>query len=190
MKQLIEQIKDSVLPLITVCSVIGFLFVGFVYNGNTGIFEIVGDVPSEEITDTQIHETPEEMETLLQAPMPEIKAQDRVYKTQEQIIVAPIFTVIKDNVTYSGTQGAEGGFTLNLTGVTRQDGSEVMEEMTVEEFENMEEITFSCIYDRQKDILLFVQSGVYKLHITCRLSNGATGRFVVTIPVEAFYNTL
>ena len=188
MKHILEQIKDNILPLIMVCAIIAALFSGISYGGKTGVFAIVGNVPSEEITDTQVHETPKEIEEFMQVPMPEIIAQDAVYKTQTPVVFSSIFTVKKDGLIYNGTQGVDGGFKLVLTGVTREDGTDALQEMTIEEYENIEEVTFSCVYDKQKDLLLFVTSGVYKIHITCILENGASGRFFVTVPVEAFYN--
>lgn len=188
MDQIFEILKDNILSAIVVVGLIVFLFTGITDGENKGIFGIIGSIPTEEVTDTQIHEVPKELEEILQTPMPEITAKNRVYKTMEQVLFSEMFTVVKDDVTYDGTEGTTGGFKLALTGITTKTGDNVLQKMTLEEFEDAEEINFAAIFDEEKDVILFTQSGVFQLHLTCYLNNGAYGRFVVLVPVESFYN--
>ena len=184
MTQIIKQMINTVLPILTASFIMYLLFSGMSVNGKTGILHIVGDVPSAEITDSQIHHTPDKVNKLLQKGMPEIIVDDRVYKTLEEINFHSIFTVIKDEISYNGTQEIEGGFKLILLNVEMENGSAVLEKMTMEEYKATEEIYFQIAYDEESDILLFTQSGVYNLTIKCILDNGIKENFVVTIPVE------
>lgn len=184
MAQIIKQMTNTVLPIIVASYIIYLLLSGMTINGRSGILHIVGDIPSTEITDSQIHQTPEKLNELLQKEMPKITVEDRVYKTLEEINLHSIFTVIKDEVTYNGTQETEGGFKIVLLNVNEKNNSSVMEKMTMEEFKATEEVYFQIAYDEASDILLFTQAGVYDITIKCILDNGATANFVATIPVE------
>lgn len=184
MDELIYQLKDSVLPTIIAIGIIVFLLTGITYGGAVGIFDVIGEVPTAEDTDTKIHTTPGELDNFLEVEMPEIKVSGNVYSARTEIVVGSMFTVTKDGVTYTGTQGDAGGFAILLTEVTNANGDEVMEEMTMDEYEQLEEVPYSVIYDEEQDILYFTQSGVYDLYLTCKLDSGVNGKFIVSIPVK------
>lgn len=181
--EVLHEFSDALLPTIISIVLLIFLFGGMSYNGENGILNIAGTVPTHEETDDLVHMEPDKLNEFATAKMPDIQYKNLVYTIEEDIILDSIFTVTKDGITYDGTEGSTGGFTIMIDDVKNARGKSVLEISTKEALEQNEEALYSMIYIEETKSLYFLESGAYTVTITVRLTTGAKARYNVTIPI-------
>lgn len=76
-------------------------------------------------------------------------------------------------------------FALYLLDIRNEAGNSVLEVLTTEEIETLEEIPAAFIYDRTEDILYFHSSGIYMVSIKIYGMNGEQKIYEFRLPVEA-----
>lgn len=181
--EVLHEVADELLPTIISIALLVFLFVGISYNGESGILNVAGTVPTHEEADDLVHIEPDKLDEIATAKMPEIQCKNLVYTIEEDIILGSIFMVTKDGITYDGTDGSTGGFTIMIDDVKNARGKSVLKISTKEALEQSEEALYSMIYIEDTSSLYFLESGAYTVTITVRLTTGAKARYNVTIPI-------
>ncbi len=163
----------SVLIIFAAISFVAYVFFSANYNGGEGVFENVGNVyvpviEDEELQNIGLNDIGKEANPFV----PEIQYNSGVKQVGDCIKFKELFEV-----------KTEGDFALYLVDIKRS-GNSVLEFLSSEELENLEEIPSSFVYDKEQDLLYIFGSGIYTVEIKVYGSSGALEKYEFNLPVE------
>ena len=174
-----ELLQDFIRPLYSVlilCASVSFVIYVFFYAGylgGEGVFETTGKLyePMFEKEDSQTNL----LELLEDVPVSEIqiKYNSSVQKVGDCLKFRELFLI-----------ESEEEAVLYLLDV-KQNGKSVLERMTSEDLEALEEIPASFVYDSEKDLLYIFASGIYTVEIKVYNRSGNAQIYEMSIPVES-----
>ena len=78
----------------------------------------------------------------------------------------------------------EDDFTIYLNDITDMNGNSVVEKLSTEMIESLEEIPAAFIYDKELDLLYFHKSGAFVVYMNIYDANGYKTSYEFTLPVE------
>lgn len=179
-------LKQIILLLIVFSCVIFALYIYYSasINGKEGLFKGTGAYV-EAIMDTEMEndndiECTEDTEEENDVPL-----LNYMYGTQTvgtSVKFKSLFTVTTKNGEKPGD--VEDDFTLYLSDITDVSDNSVVEVLSTEMIENLEEIPAAFIYDKEQDILYFHKSGAFKVYVNVYNEKGYKTAYEFMIPVE------
>lgn len=184
LEEAIREYGKFTFPAVIAVFLVSFFVAGMSYNGQSGIFGVLGNINVTEDADTQIHEVPDELLDMSQGILPDVALKNMVFASGDDITFLSMFTVTKDGVSYDGTQQEAGGFVITLTDVKNKYGNSVYTEMTKEDFDAAEELPWEMYYDKEAGTIYFINAGVYELDIVVQSTGSSKGKFTVRIAVS------
>ena len=78
----------------------------------------------------------------------------------------------------------ESGFAIYLQDIQTKNRNSVLEKMSTDELENMEEIPSAFVYDKEMDMLYVFASGTYTVMVKIYSEDGAMKNYEFQLPVE------
>ena len=185
--ELIKDVIKQFYPLLIMCSCV--LFVIYVFfsagdYGNEGIFENIGYIYR-----TMIGDDAREDDSILylasstDAYIPAIKYNSGAKSVGECMKFHSLFLVeMQDGSFVSGDE--ENGFALYLEDIKNTSGNSVLERLSSEAIDELEEIPAPFIYDKENDLLYVYSSGVYLVQIKVYGTGGGMQVYEFNLPVE------
>ena len=174
--ELIKDIIRQFYPLLIMCACVSFVIYVFFsanYNGGKGVFENTGNIYAPMIEDDELkYDGLNYIGEEVNRYVPEIKYNSGVKQVGDIVTFKELFLVNK-----------EDEFALYLIDIT-QSGNSVLEFLSSEELEDMEEIPAPFVYDKEHDLLYIFGSGTYKVKIKIYGSSGAIEEYEFNLPVE------
>ena len=186
MEQLKEIIKNKYeLLIMTACVlfVIGVFFFS-AKEGGIGVFATVGDSVFFMLKEQElVNEGVQHLQNSGGGYVPIVKFEAGPQKVGDCVELKSLLLVRQENGVYvSGKE--EDGFAIYLTDVFSESGNSVLQVMSSEEFTHMEEIPVDFVYDKEKDLLYILGSGVYSVSIKIYADNGGMETYEFQLPVE------
>jgi len=180
MKKVINVLFALLLMGIVVIFSIEYIFNGTIAGGN-GIFQGIGNILNATTTD-ETYTLPSLNSSASTKTPPIIKYVSSSHEVNSSIRFKSLFTVITENGEKNGT--VEDDFTIYLSDIRNGAGVSVVEHLTTEQIEALEEIPAPFLYDTQTDTLHCHQSGVYVVSVKIYGSNGTLAEYEFQLPVE------
>jgi len=147
-------------------------------SGNYQVFDVIGNILESadisDITDIEI--------TIDHSRAPIIEYCEGAHQVNSMTEFKGMFTVTTENGTKNGK--LEDDFALYLSDIRSASNLSVMEVLTTEQIEALEEIPAAFIYDQEKDILYFHQSGVFTVLLNVYGADGNMAQYEFLLPVE------
>lgn len=195
MEKTIYILAELAIPGIIVVACLAFLVSGMsvttTENGTsetkTGIYEVLGTVPTKEEADDNVHTTPDEVEGTAAASGSKVTYNNIIVKTWVPIGYKELFSVTTNGITYVGTD-ENGGFNIKIEDVTDKKGTSVLTRAETDITEEMEDALVIVLYNTTDETLMFCESGAFKIRIKVTDSNGKITKTTVTIPVEITFD--
>lgn len=185
--ELIKDIIKQFYPLLILCSCV--LFVIYVFfsageDGNEGVFENVGEIYAPMIGSNALKdESLQYLESNTDAHIPVLKYNSGAKSVGDCIRFRSLFLVeMQDGNLVSGEE--EDGFALYLEDIKNKSGNSVLERLSSEEINELEEIPAPFIYDKEKDLLYVYSSGVYLVQVKVYGAAGGMQVYEFNLPVE------
>ena len=185
-----EVIKDIIkqfYPLLILCSCV--LFVIYVFfsageDGNEGVFENVGEIYAPMIgSDAVEKDSLQHLGSSTDANTPVVKYNSGAKSVGDCVSFRSLFLVeMQDGRWISGDE--EDGFALYLEDIKNKSGNSVLERLSSQEIEELEEIPAPFIYDKENDLLYVYASGVYQVQIKVYGAAGGMQTYEFNLPVE------
>lgn len=168
-----KHIKDILIMCACVMFVI-YVFFSANYNGGEGVFENTGNIyapmmEDEELTHDRLDYIGEEVDSYV----PEIKYNSGAKQVGDCVTFKELFLV-----------HIEDDYALYLSDIKNQSGNSVLERLSSEDLEDMDEIPAPFVYDKEKDLLYIFGSGIYSVEIKVYGSNGRVEVYEFNLPVE------
>ena len=183
LEETIKEYGRALIPSVITVFIIAFVYTGITYGGKTGIWGVLSNISTKEQADTQIHEVPDDLDDMSQNVLPDVSMKNLVYKSHTDISFLGMFTITKNGVTYDGTEEEQGNFKITLNSVINKYGKDVLTEMTKEDYDSAEEVFWEMIYDKDADVLYFINTGVYELNVTVQSEGSDKTKYTVRIAV-------
>lgn len=184
LEEALREYGKFVIPAVIAVFLVSFFVAGVTYDGDSGIFGVLGNIDVTEDADTQEHKVPDELLDMSQGIMPDVALKNMIFSAGTDIEFLSMFTITKDGISYDGTQQETGGFSITLTDVKNKYGNSVYTEMTKEDFDAAEELPWEMFYDKETGALYFINAGVYELDIVVQSTGASKGKFSVRIAVS------
>ncbi len=184
--ELIKDIIRQFYPLLIMCACVSFVVYVFFsanYNGGDGVFENTGNIYAPMIEDDELKQ--DGLNYIVEevnAYVPEIQYNSGAKQIGDCIAFKELFLVKKEDGSFVNGS-LEDDFALYLTDIT-QSGNSVLERMTSEEIDVMEEIPAAFVYDKENDLLYIYGSGTYTVEVKVYGASGATQTYEFNLPVE------
>lgn len=180
MKKVINTLFVLLIMGIAVIFAINYIFNGPIAGGN-GIFQGIGNVLNVTYDDkTSTLPSINGSSSLRTAPVMKYSAVP--YNTGGYVIFKSLFNVITENGEKNGT--VEDDFTIYLSDIRSSADVSVVEFLTSEQINSLEEIPAAFLYDTQTDMLYFCQGGIYTVYVKIYGSNGTQAEYEFLMPVE------
>lgn len=184
--ELIKDIIRQFYPLLIMCACVSFVVYVFFcadYNGGMGIFENTGNIyvpmiKGDEVEHDGLNYIGEEVNSYV----PEIKYNSGAKQVGDCITFKELFLVKKEDGSWA-TGDTEDDFALYLKDISQSENS-VLEYMSSEEIENMEEVPAAFVYDKENDLLYIYGSGTFCVEVKVYGKGGATQIYEFNLPVE------
>lgn len=155
------------------------LLFGKSQSGDRLVFDTIGDV----LESANVEDTPKADVTITRSDAPIIKYNQGTHEVDTSVNFKSMFTVVTSNGEKNGI--AEDDFSLYLSDIRSVADLSVVEFLTTEQIEALEEIPAAFLYDKEKDILYFHQSGVFTVMVNVYGTDGTMAQYEFTLPVEA-----
>lgn len=181
--EVLGEYTTQILAVIISLFMISFIAVGVSYEGEKGILNILGIIPTDETTDGQVHVTPDNLSAYTANP-PEVILKNGIYVANSCISFGGMFNITVDGVLYDGAENGNGTFSIAINSVIDENKREILLCITQEEYEEMEDVSLSMFYDEEQDYIYFLSPGLYKITFTVHVVGGAKGQYTVVIPIE------
>ena len=185
-----EQIKEIIkqfYPILIMCACVSFVVYVFFsadYNGGKGVFENAGNVYAPMIEDDELkYDGLTYIGDEVNSYVPEVKYNAGAKQVGDCIRFKELFLVKREDGSWVAGN-TEDDYALYLIDITRT-GNSVLEYMSYEEIENMEEIPAAFVYDKENDLLYIYGSGIYTVKIKVYGNSGASKVFEFQLPVES-----
>lgn len=180
MKNIVKILFAFVITGIAVIFAIGYMFDGSIAGGN-GLFQGIGNILSVS-TSNRTNTLPELQENMTIKAAPEVVYIGAARQVGESVQFKSMFTVKTENGEKNGT--VEDDFAIYLSDIRSRADVSVIEFLTTEQIEALEEIPSAFIYDEETDTLYCFKSGVYTVYIKVYGSNGTQEEYEFLLPVE------
>lgn len=180
---IIEHLGEILISAVVVLFLVNFIFNDASYNGQKGLLNILGEVPTDEQWDENSHEEPENLNSIISFKYPEIVLTEDVYTTSTDIAYKNTFILKFENGgSYAGSDTG-GGFRITLKDILLNGGS-VYNETTWDEIYEDEYTNLSAAYFKDTETLYFFSAGNYSLLVEVKFDGGASTIYNIPIPVE------
>lgn len=185
--ELIKDIIKQFYPLLIMCSCVLFVIYIFFAAGDEagkGVFENAGEVYTSMIdTDGLKNDGLSYAGNNSDAYVPSIKYNSGAKNVGDCVSFRSLFLVEKkDGSLVSGD--AEAGFALYLEDIKNKSGNSVLERLSLEAIDQLEEIPAPFIYDKENDLLYVYASGVYLVQVKVYGTGGGMQVYEFNLPVE------
>lgn len=168
-----EHIKD-ILIMCACVSFVVYVFFAANYNGGVGVFENAGNIYAPMMEDEEVvHDGLDYIGEEVNSYVPEIKYNSGAKQVGDCVAFKELFLV-----------RTEEDYALYLIDIKNQSGNSVLECLSSEDLEDMDEIPAPFVYDKEKDLLYIFGSGIYTVEIKVYGSNGEVGCYEFNLPVE------
>lgn len=194
MEKTIYTIADLIIPALIVVGCLYFLVSGMSATDaetgevKTGIYGVLGTVPTKEEADDNVHITPDAVEGTATAGAAVATYNNIILKTWSTVSMKGLFSITTNGNTYDGTQEFVGGFKIVLEDVTDEEGTSVLTRAATDITDEMENMTISVLYNTTDETLTFYESGTFKIRIRIKDSNGKSTYTTIGVPVENTFN--
>lgn len=159
-----------------------FLYTGNVGNGH-GLFAGIGNLLEGAVTGGDTDPALPDAGAVTGTDAPLLKYSASTQEIDSSIRFKSLFTVITENGEKNGT--TEDDFAIYLSDVRNSADVSVVEFLTSEEMDELEEIPAPFIYDEESDMLYCYKSGVFTVLVKVYGANGAQAVYEFLLPVEA-----
>lgn len=183
MKNVFVQIFIMVFTIIFVLFGINYLYHGKIGNGE-GFFEGIGSVMSGTTETPIVSDGINALEDAAYGTPPAVQYVGGAREVGEVVNFKELFEISMDGTSFTAATN-ENGFAFYFYDVTDLGGTSVVEKLTTEQIEALEEIPAAFIYDTQLSELHFHQNGTYSILVRVYTESGAQYLYECVIPVEA-----
>ena len=185
--ELIKDIVKQFYPLLVLMLSVSFVVWIFFSNGLAGkqnIFQATGNVYESMLDEEKkINDGLNYMPAEDNAIAPTIEYTQGAQEVGTQVIFKDMFTVtMADGSTKAASE--EDGFAIYLRDIKSKDGNSVLQNLTTDAIEKLEEIPAAFVYDKELDTLYFYGSGVYIVELKIYGSSGVVEYYEFKLPVE------
>lgn len=183
MNYIVEHIGEILITGVVVLFLLNYLMYEVQYKDQKGIFNVLGEVPTDEEWDTNTHTEADELDDALNFVHPKVSVTGHVYETSTSIRFKETFSLYFSDGTELSGADTSGAFHVVLKDVLLNGGS-VYLEMTEEQMEEAEEIYNPMYYDPESECVYFFSAGSYTLIVQVKYPNGISAVYKIPIPVE------
>ena len=189
MEKTLLTLAEIIIPGIVVVVCLLFLADGITTpnnNGNnaTGIYNVLGTVPTVEEADDNIHTIPDGVESAATAEPPVVTYNNQIVKAWDVVAFKELFKVTTNGVTYNGDEESIGKFSIQMEDITDKQGTSVMTVATDNIIDEGDDMYIIALYNTSDNTIYFTEAGMYKIRIKVTDKNGNTTNTTVAIPVE------
>lgn len=154
--------------------------IGFLFNDNFNRYgELLDVVDSTEKTGVEIDLN----EEIGNANAPTLEYMQGPQEVGNCFVFKSVLQVTTETGIKNGT--VEDDFAIYLSDIKSGAGTSVVEFLSKEQIESLEEIPAAFLYDQENDMLYCYKSGAYKVIIKVYGSNGTQVEYEFILPVEA-----
>ena len=173
-------------------ALLAFLIYGFTTtttdeNGNTtthtGIYEVLGTVPTDEAADDNVHVIPDAVIANGAGDPPSVAYDAGIVSMGVCYPIGEFINVTINGTTYDGMDGTNGGFSITITEIKNEYGHSVLTKAEYDITDELEDLNISCLYITEDNTLTFYTLGAYDVTMVVTASTGKSAIVVVRIPV-------
>lgn len=182
--ELIKDVIKQFYPLLILSSCVLFVIYVFFSAGDEGIFENVGAIYAPMMgSDALKNEGLQYLMSNTDAYIPVIRYNSGAKSVGDCMRFRTLFLVeMRDGNWVSGDE--ETGFALYLEDIKNKSGNSVLERLSPEAIDELEEIPASFVYDKENDLLYVYASGVYLVQVKVYGIGGGMQVYEFNLPVE------
>lgn len=155
-----------------------YLLFGKNQDGNYQMFDTIGNT----LESAKVSDAPNAEISLSQSAAPIITYNQGAQEVDTMVEFKSMFTVTTENGTKNGA--VEDDFALYLSDIRSVADLSVVEFLNTEQIEALEEIPAAFLYDKEKDILYFHQSGIFIIIVNVYSTDGSMAQYEFVLPVE------
>ncbi len=150
----------------------------------TGMYEMLGTVPTKGNSDDDVHVTPGGVEEAAGSLPAEVTFNSRTVRTWETIHYKELFSIYTNGNTYNGTEETAGRFSIQIEDIINQKGESVLAVADRDLTDEEDSVSTLVMYNTADETLTFYEAGAYKIRIKVMDSYGKVTKSTLKIPVE------
>lgn len=185
--EMIKSIVNQFYPLLIMLACVSFViyvFFSVEFNGGEGVFEATGNIYAPMIgTDEVKNDGLDYVSGSVTGGVPVVKYISGAKQAGTNFVFKDVLEVHKAGGSIVSAT-TEDDFAIYLADIKTQSGESVLQFLSKEEIENLEEIPAAFIYDKETDLLYLYSSGIYTVEVKIYGNNGGQEVYEFKLPVE------